>query len=221
MNSLFSFNIAVEITCFFIALFFLQGDKKAFWRIVIAFLLLTCCTELYGRYLGMVLRQPNGWLYNIYLLIEIGFIHLILLECTKPLFKNIRVVLHASLVIVGLAYLLEYLYLQTSGFYNSTYKIFSISAIILCLVFFYGFVRQEKYEDLKLYPPFWLIAGILFFYFGGTVINFMYKVLTVEITPNKTIRSYINHVLILLLYSFWSYSFICRHRIRKLQQSLH
>lgn len=217
MIKLYSFNIAVEVICFFIALYFLRSDKKAFWRAFMPFLFLTCCTELYGRYSGVFLRQPNGWLYNIYLIAEAGFIHLIILECIKPFFRKARLLVGISIAIVGMVYLVESQYLQTIGFYNTTFKVFAINTIVLCLVFYYGFVKQANYVEIKEYPHFWLIAGILFFYFGGTVINFIYNVLTIEITPNKTIRSYINHVLILLLYSFWSYSFICRHRTRKLQ----
>ena len=219
MIKFYSFNILVELICLFIALYSLQGDKKAFWKIFIPFLLLTISTELYGRYLGRFLHQPNGWLYNIYLIIEILFIHFILLKCTEPFFSKAKLFIGLSLLVVGLMYILEIGYLQTEGFYNTTFKVFSINTVILCLVFYYGFVKHDSYIVLKQYPSFWLIAGILFFYFGGTVMNFIYQILTVEITPNKSIRSYTNHVLILLMYSFWSYSFICRHRIRKLQPS--
>lgn len=220
MIKLYSLNILVEIICFFIALYFLQSDKKAFWKIFIPFLLLTFSTELYGRYLGIFLHQPNGWLYNIYLIIEIAFIHLILLKSIEPFFRKTKLFVGISFALICIVYIFESVYLRTAGFYNTTYKLFSFNTVVLCLVFYYGFVRQDRYVELKLYPPFWLIAGVLFFYFGGTVINFIYNVLTIEITPNKTIRSYTNHVLILLLYSFWSYSFICRHRTRKLQPLL-
>lgn len=218
MTKFYSFNILVEAICFFIALYFLQGDKKAFWRIFVPFLFLTVSTEIYGRYLARFLHQPNGWLYNIYLIIEILFIHFILLKSTEPFFSKAKLFVGISLSTVFIMYVLEQSYFRTEGFYNITFKVFSINTVVLCLVFYYGFVRHDSYIVLKQYPQFWLIAGILFFYFGGTVMNFIYQVLTVEITPNKTIRSYTNHVLILLLYSFWSYSFICRHQTRKLQQ---
>lgn len=219
MNKLFSFNILIELVCFFIALYFLQSDKKAYWKIFIPFLFLTVSTEFYGRYLAKFLHQPNGWLYNIYLVIEILFIHFILMKSTEPFFSKARLFVGISLLIISLVYVVEYGFLQTEGFYNTTYKVFSITTVILCLIFYYGFVKHDTYIVLNQYPSFWLIAGILFFYFGGTVMNFIYQVLTIEITPNKTIRSYTNHVLILLMYSFWSYSFICRHRTRKLQPS--
>ena len=186
----------------------------------IPFLLLTCFTELYGRYLGAFLRQPNGWLYNIYLIVEIAFIHFILLKSIEPFFRKAKLFVSISLVIISVIYFFESEYLQTVGFYNTTFKLFSFNTIVLCLLFYYGFVKQDSYVALKQYPQFWLVAGILFFYFGGTVMNFIYQVLTIEITPNKTIRSYTNHVLILLLYSFWAYSFLCRHRTRKLQPLL-
>lgn len=220
MDKLFSFNILIELICFFIALHFLKSDRKAFWKSFIPFLFLTAGIELYGRYLGRFLHQPNGWLYNIYLIIEILFIHFILLKSTEPFFSKAKLFVGISLSVIGIMYILEHGYLQTEGFYNTTFKVFSINTIILCLVFYYGFVKYDSYIVLNQHPPFWLIAGILFFYFGGTVMNFIYQVFTIEITPNKTIRSYTNHVLILLMYSFWSYSFICRHRTRKLQQSL-
>lgn len=219
MNKFLSFNIVIELICFFIALHFLRSDKKAFWKMFIPFLLLTAITELYGRYLGRYLHQPNGWLYNVYLVIEIVFIHFILARKMQSFFRNSQLIVGISLLLVAIMYLFEAVYLQTNGFYNTTYKLFSINNVVLCLFFYYGFIKQEAYIPINHYPPFWIVAGILFFYFGGTVMNFIYNVLTIEITPNKTIRSYVNNVLILLLYSFWSYSFICRHRTRKLLPS--
>ena len=212
---LLSLNISVELICLMIAFIFLKGDHKLFWKLVIAYMLVVCGTEIGGRYIARVMHQPNGWLYNIYLVFQIGFLHFALFRFISKYSSYAKLITISSLLLLAVIYLCEMFYWKSSGFYITTYKIFSVNAVLLSLFFFYVFIKQKDYVVLKNDPEFWFVAGILFFYFGGTVMNFLYNVLTVRITPDKTIKSYINNVLIILLYGFWSYSFICRRRVAK------
>ncbi len=179
-------------------------------------MLIVCGTEISGRYIARIMHQPNGWLYNISLVFEIGFLHLALFKFISKYSTYAKIATLASVILLTIIYLFELFYWRTSGFYITTYKIYSINAVLLSLFFFYVFIKQKDYVILKYNAEFWFVAGVLFFYFGGTVMNFLYNVLIVQITPDKTIKSYINNVLIILLYGFWSYSFICRRRIVKL-----
>lgn len=213
---LVSLNIFVELTCLMIAFISLRGDHKLFWKLAIAYMLIVCGTEISGRYIARIMHQPNGWLYNIFLVVQIGFLHVALFKFISKYSGYAKAISLASVGLLALIYLSEIFYWRTSGFYITTYKIFSVNAILLSLFFFYVFIKQKEYVILKHDAEFWFVTGILFFFFGGTVMNFLYNVLIVPITPDKTIKSYINNVLIILLYGFWSYSFICRHRVAKL-----
>lgn len=220
MNFL-SLNISVELTCLVIAFIFLRSDHKFFWKLVIVYMAIVCGTEISGRYIARFMHQPNGWLYNISLFFEIGFIHFALFKFISKYSRFAKFLVLLSLCFISLIYLSEIFYWKTSKFYITTYRLYSVNIVLLSLFYFYVFIKQRDYVILKHDAEFWFVAGILFFFFGGTVMNFLYNVLTIQITPDKTIKSYINNILIILLYGFWSYSFICRHRIAKLHTSLH
>lgn len=214
--NLLSLNIIVELTCLVIAFIFLRSDHKLFWKLIIAYMVIVCGTEISGRYIARIMHQPNGWLYNMSIVIEICFLHFALFKFISKYSRLAMPIALTSLCLITIIYLFEIFYWKTTGFYITTYKLYSVCMVLLSLFYFYVFIKQTDYVILKHDAEFWFVAGILFFFFGGTVMNFLYNVLTIQITPDKTIKSYINNILIILLYGFWSYSFICRHRIAKL-----
>src|ERR1700709_2115941 len=68
-----SIVIFTELTCFIIAFITLIKDTNFAWRGILVFLLITCITEITGRWLKIAYHN-NQWLYNIYMIFETGFI---------------------------------------------------------------------------------------------------------------------------------------------------
>ncbi len=212
-------NIFVEIICFLVAFFTLKSDKKLFWKTPIIYLLIVCITELSARYTGAVLHRPNGWIHNILLLFEIAFLHYAFNYFLNRYSTVSRSFVLCSFIILLTLYAIEFFYWKTNGFYTTTFNILSVLTVIFCLYYFYLFINQPDYIVIKFHTDFWFISGILFFYFGGTIMNLIYPKFSISLAINKSLRYVIYNVLIITLYSFWSYSFICRHRTTKLQQS--
>jgi hypothetical protein len=220
MLQYFTIYTVAELICFFIAIICLINDKDFNWRMMILFMLVTCMVEMGAIPLKTVYRHnpipanSSAWIYNILLLIQISafsfmFYHL--------LNKHIR---SKPLIIGGLALLLVIyiydLFTFPAGIFNynaDTYSVMSVLFIFYSLYYYYLLIGAEEYADIKTLADFWWVTGTLFFFFGSTACNLFYNMLT-KVSPGNTVYlTHIGNVLIIILYSCWSYSFICKRWI--------
>lgn|GEM_PF-280718 len=216
---IFTFNTVTELLCFIVALFCLTKARNAAWRSMIFFMALTCAVEFTGAYMKALYHvsptkiHANVWIYNIFSLVEAGFISLMFHHLFKMYF-NSRLVIFSGLALIGLSFIYE---LATRGImrgFNTTDTISAILFILYGLIYFYHLLKADAFYDLKVYPSFWWVAGVLFFYFGSTVINIFYDQITERLSllivaPRRYITGYIYNALNLLLYGCWSYAFVC------------
>jgi hypothetical protein len=72
----------------------------------------------------------------------------------------------------------------------------------------------ENISILKI-PIFWLTSGLLIFYAGVYFFNAAYSYLLInnQLAASE-IRTYINLGLNIVLYTFWTYAFICSAKIK-------
>jgi len=120
----------------------------------------------------------------------------------------------AGLFIFITSYLLEGYFNGFAQFFDLTNLISSTIFISLSLYYYYLLLNQNEFYNLMQYAPFWWVTGALFFYFGGTVCNIFFNYLT-QLTSSELgvpLRYYIFNILNLVLYSCWSYAFVCRWR---------
>ncbi len=203
-----SYNILTEIICLMFAIIALRHDRSI-WKTMIVFLAVVATTEVVGRQISHA-RMSNHWLYNIYLLLEAGFVGYMFYH----LFPKRKGLVYSGLVIFLVSYSIEG---YTSGFghfFDVTNLISSTIFIILSLYYYYLLLNQSKFYNLLQYAPFWWVTGVLFFYFGGTVCNIFFSYL-IQLTTAEIripLRYYIFNILNLVLYSCWSYAFVCRSR---------
>lgn len=214
--NLITINTVVEFVCFLAALIFLIRDKDAAWRLPVAYLLLTFATETFGLVLRKVYGLPNLQVYNVFLVIECLFISYFLYHIFKPYGYTIKW-LWSWLGIFAVIYTSEILYHKFDDFVAITAAIMSITFVFACLWFYYLKLIDPKYEPLLSSAQFWWISGSLLFYFGSTACNifFDYLIQNEYSTYDRSVRYVIFIVLNIVLYSFWSYSFICRYRQRR------
>ena len=200
----------VELSCLLFAIFCLNKDRGS-WRFMPLFLLLIVITEITGKQFTR-LHISNQWLYNIYLVFEaafVGFMFFTLLNKRKTWILS-------GLVLFSLSFLLES---HLKGFYkflSITNLLSSTLFVIFSLYYYYQLLRDERYYNLIQHPPFWGVTGCLFFYFGCTVCNVFFDHLSLLKSTEIRIplRYIIFSLLNFILYSCWSYSFICRYRQR-------
>ena len=207
-----SIVIFFELICFTIAFITLIKDANFIWRSMIVFLLITCITEITGRWLRIVYHN-NQWLYNIFMVFEAGF--------TSLMFSSIlsRYINSRPLILSGLALLLL-LYAHDvfeHGFfiYNDlTATVMSVVFVIYSFYYYFLLINDEQYVDLKCSAPFWWVAGTLFFHFGSTAVNLFFTSLPHVKIAGHNITYFIFTALSIILYSCWSYSFICKKWLR-------
>ncbi|MET4083077.1 putative membrane protein YfcA [Pedobacter sp. UYP30] len=210
----FPFSTIFEILCFCIGLVLLWKDKNLFWRLALVFLFITCVTEIYGSYLAH--RYNNNLkLYNYFYLVEQSFISYAMYYFFRPYIKP-KLLIGCGSIILILSNLYFFLGYAGKEFNNVSQNVSGILFIIYSLLYFYLFLKDKKYVQISTHPEFWWVTGILFFYFGSVIYNLFYGATTVKLF-NRYINYYLITILNLILYSLWTYSFICRARQLKLQ----
>ncbi len=208
---LFNPNLIIEISCFTLALFFLKKEKNFIWKSFKFFLFVTCIIEICGLLISKLTPEfSNHWLYNIFLIFEIAF-NSAMFSLFINNYINSKPYMLLGLTIFVLTFLTETIYHSIFIFNNLTSTISSIIFVLYSLYYFYLLIKDPKYYSLKSYAPFWWVTGTLFYYFGSTMCNlFFEELLSVKITGHH-LRYYIFNLLNIILYSCWSYSFICRY----------
>jgi len=221
-------NTIPELICFLAAVACLRNDKNVIWRIMILFLFITCLAEITGIYvkrLNLIDKNhlhPNGWVYNILLVFQATFFSLLFYELLKKYLK-VKPVIIGGLVLLMAIHIYK-LGIQGFSKYDELMKTtMSIILVLYSFYFYYCLIKDDRYINLTKYPGFWLVAGILFFYFGTTTYNIFYEKLASMTNKSKTELAYlryINSTFIILLYTCWSYSFICRRWLTPTSKSL-
>lgn len=208
-------NTAVELLCFLAALVFLLKDKSTAWRLLIFYLLLTFLTETTGLYLRKM-GIANLHVYNAFLVFECVFISYFFFTLYKVYGYQIKWLL-GWLFVFALMYVTELTYYNFETFVSITATIMSVVFVFVALYFYYLKLEDDQYESLSTSAPFWWVSGALFFYFGSTVCNLFFDYLKqYEVGKyDKSVRYLIFNILNIILYSFWTFSFICRYRQRK------
>ena len=210
MSEYLSINIIVELICFIIAIICLTGDKSTTWKSWIIYLFITCVTEITGK----ILRHAhdthlNELIYNIYILFEAGFITALLSNIISR-YTNTKPVIYGGLSLLMFLYMIEVIQHGIYIFNNMTTTVMSVLFVLYGLYYYYLLLKDEQYVKLTCHAPFWWVTGIVFFYFGSTVSNLIFSIIVIE-DNSDSFRYNIYLSLNILLYSFLSYSFICRY----------
>jgi len=214
MQAFFTVNTITELICLSICLFCLFRDKDIYWRSFMIYLFLVCAVEFTGIYLRL-LHKSNYELYTYFLVIECTMVSCFFYRLYRKYhFKPSR--LFSWLGLFMSIYGLE---LYTNHFSNFAYKtaaVMSVVFVVASLYYYMLILRDEYFRKLESYPPFWIVNGILFFYFGSTACNVFFDYLMQDkITSlGLSVRYVTFNILNVILYSCWSYAFICRYRQR-------
>jgi hypothetical protein len=209
-------NTAVEFLCLLVAIICLFKDKSPIWKTMAFFLLVTCISELAGIYFKRIYvangmhGHQNVWIYNILLIFQACFFSLMFQHLLSKYFGS------KSMIIGGLAAIVAvYIYeLADHGIFLYNQHANTVMLVLLMfygLSYYYNLFRYDKYINLLFYPDFWWVAGVLFFYFGSTACDVYFDNIPFEKAKSLGyLSSAIFKILNVILYTCWSYSFICR-----------
>lgn len=212
-------HIIIEATCLILALIYLRHESNAYWKLAIWFLFITICVEVTGFYvLRKILHVNNAWIYNFYSLIKIGYVGLMFYYFFSDYIRKPKYLL-MGLAVPLISFVIETVFHGILVYHSITNTIMSVVFVSYGWYYFYQLLKSPQYVDLNTHASFWWISGISFFCFGSVVCDLAFSYINIFIDGVHTLRYYIFIVLNILLYGFWSYSFLCRHRIMKLQSS--
>ncbi len=221
-------NTSVELICFFLSLLFLIRDPDIIWRSAVLFLLITCVAEFTGIYIKRLYRSnpmhihPNGWVYNILIFFQAGFFCLMFYRLLSKYTRSGPLVWGGLLLIIIL-HVCDLILNGVFKYDELAYTVMSIILVLYSLYFFFLIMRSEHLLALKRSASFWWVTGTLFFFFGTTAYNVFYDLLTsIEVQTKDGLHylKYLNFIFIVILYSTWGYSFICRTWERKKSETL-
>jgi hypothetical protein len=209
MLDYFTANTVSETVCFVIALVCLYKDQSLIWRSMILFLMISCLADYFGKYLNMH-GHNNLWVYNIFMLFEAGFTNLMFLHLLNK-YNSGRAIVIVGLAMFVVLYGSEIIQHGIFKYNNLAYTVMSIIFVLNCMYYYYLLMKDEKYINPLRSPEYWWIAGSLVFYFSNMVLNIFYDQLNeLMILPRHHLSYFIIKALNIILYSCWSFSFICR-----------
>jgi hypothetical protein len=212
MTAYMTVNTVSEFFCLLISILCLYREKDKVWRNFILLLLLTCLVEIAGIYIRKGLHRPNFMIYNIFLLIECAALNYFFYHLFKAN-HNLKKLLTGWLIFFLLFYFIE-LYVKHFNTYVSASSTFmSVELILASVYYYYLLLKEEKFRQLSKDASFWWVNGTICFYFAGIACNIFFKYLLQDKTPGLThsARYIVFSILNVILYSCWSYSFICRY----------
>lgn len=179
------------------------------------FLLFIVLVDFTGRYIQVVLRAENAWLFNISSTLEFVF-YAFIFE-TAFLDKGYKQIVQWFINFYPVLVLFNLVFIQGfTHFHSYTMMMGSVFMIAFSCLFFYELWMNPREGDLARDPMFWIGTGILFFNLGGLIysllLNFPYKY--VYNTCSNLFQTIIN-ILNLVLYSCFIIAFLCKRDRRK------
>lgn len=212
MPGFLTVNTIAELICFFISIFCLFNDKNPYWRVFIIYLLIVCGTEIGGILLRKTLHI-NYQIYMVFLIVECFMMSVFFYHLFSKYKKRMALLLFSWLAIFMILDTLEMAEGQFRSYPFMTSALISIVFVIASCYFYLIMIRDDSFKDLRFYPPFWMVNGILFYYFGGTAVNIFFDYLVHEklTVLGMSVRYITFNILNVFLYSCWSYAFICRY----------
>jgi len=202
-------NTVSEFLCFVISILCLYRDKDSVWGNFIFFLLLTCLVEIAGIYIRMR-HRPNFMLYNLFLVIECAVLNYFFYHLLKE--NRLKKILTGWIVFFLLFYFIELIVKHFNAYVSASSTLLSVELILASIYFYYRLLKEEKYRQLSKYAPFWWVNGTICFYFAGIACNIFFRYLLHKAPDiSHTVRYIVFTILNVILYTSWSYSFICRY----------
>jgi hypothetical protein len=209
-NTYFTINTIIELICFLIAFTCLFSERNSYWKIFGVYMFITFIIETVGLLLRNQ-RIPNQSLYTGFLAIECFMISLFFYQIFKN-YNHKATLLYGWLIIFLSVFFSE---LSTTHFKRFPYisaAFMSVVFVVASLYFYYLILKDEKFRKLTTDSEFWIVNGILFYYFGSTACNIFFDYLLLDSVAyaNLPLRYIIFVILNIFLYGCWSYAFICR-----------
>ena len=207
-----------EVLALLVALASVTSPRNGWWRLFALFMVMTLGVEITGYYLHNTLNRRNNYVVFVpFMLIEACFYSFIL-------YKFLDTVVLRRWLLAGFgAFLLIYFFdVAGAGFatYTSTSRIsLSVFVVLFSCIYYQRLLQGSELPQPLKYPPFWIVTGLFFFYFG-TIVVFCFRSQLIKL-PGKgaNVRLFLLGALNWILYLSWSIAFIWKKRQIRLSRA--
>jgi hypothetical protein len=183
------------------------------YKLVFYLTAIAAVVEGYGFYIYSVLKQPNIWLFNFYLIIEVWLMGLAAIYLINN--KKIRIIFYALLAITTIVWLLN-IYL-TSIYRFANYAMIcgcALLTIMYITVLLDNSIFSSK-EILK-QPVFWLAISSIIYFACDIPLMGLFNFLSVQMPTSTVMKlALINSALDIIRYPIAGVSFILLGRQKK------
>lgn len=207
-----------ELMALVAALLTVRDKRSGYWRFFILYLVITLSVESAGFYMRTVLRVSNQQLYNFFMLIQaLSFAFLFFRFNTN---RKIRLRILSGMGIFILFLLGEHLVIFTAAeplphreYLWYTRMLLSVLVTVYSCNFYFYILKSEEVLSPLQYPPFWIVTGLFFYYFGSLpMFAFYNSVSVIKFTGNISFYSLVMGCLSCILYGSWIIGFIWKRK---------
>jgi hypothetical protein len=202
---------AAEMISLVTSLCTVTRKQAGYWSLFSLFLIITLVIEGAGFYYRAILKQPNYPFYNFLMIVQVLFYSF--------LYNKFMPKRQTRFVLFMVAGLFLFFFIS-EGVSNSftTYNTYSrqfLSAfiVIFSCIFYFSILKRDDIENPVKYPPFWVVTGLFFYYFG-TITMFAFYPTVSKIKFNGGISFYTLVIgsLSCILYGSWIIAFLCHRK---------
>jgi hypothetical protein len=215
MINFFNTAVCMEILALIAAIVCLTSKRSGYWALFLAFLLITLSIEGFGYYYKVILKLPNYIFYNMLMLIQVVFFSFLFNRFSKKNYN--KILLAIGLIAFITLFIIEGL---KSSFdtYNKMSRIsLSYHVVFFSCLFYFNLLRDDSISSPLRHPPFWIITGLFFYYFGTAIIfSFFSTVAKIKLGGNISFYNLIMGTLSFILYSTWVIAFIWKKKQARL-----
>jgi hypothetical protein len=200
-----------EVIAFAAAVFTLFNRRAGYWKSFILYLFLTIVTEVTGYYFRVVLQQPNYPFYNLFMLIQSLFFAFLFYRFHTS--RTIRIWIVVLLAAFIIFFVTEGVANSFAAYNKYCRQFLSVFVVLFSCTFYFTILKMDNVNNPLQYPPFWVVTGLFFFYFGSVAMFAFYeRVSKIKLTGSLSFYTLVMGCLSCILYGSWVIGFICRRK---------
>lgn len=200
-----------ELAALAAACFFLSVKKAGYYQLFIFYLLAVLLAEFTGFYMRTVLVKPNHMVYNTLMMVQVVFFLYLLYQFQQSAMFR-KTILAAGLLFV-LVFIIEGTLHSFAAYNKYSRQLLSLIMVVYSCSFYYSLLKNDTVKNPLYYPPFWIVTGLFFYYFGSVVMfAFFEKVSKIKLSGNLSFYTLVMSCLSGILYGCWIIGFIWKKK---------
>lgn len=200
-----------ELIALVTALFTLFNKKAGYWSLFILYLLITILIEIGGYYFRVELKKPNYPFYNFFMIVQFLLFAFLFYRFHQS--KGIKQWVTFFVIAFIVFFISEGIINSFASYHKYSRQFLSIFVVLFSCTFYFSMLKDDTIKSPVKYPPFWIVTGLFFFYFGSiAMFAFFDKVSQIKLSGNISFYTLVMGCLSCILYGSWIIGFICKKK---------